>query len=112
MTHRVAVRMLGLVPVDAIANLARRKPGSTPSCSCQSASGGNRAFSQPMRARHRAIELNHRSARSRCTLRKSSSIVITGWRGGGVELVAPGSLPDRGSIADERKTGLIAFGRV
>ena len=52
----------------------------------EAASGGEPIFSQPIRARHRAIEIDHRSARSRCRWRKSSSIIIiiiTGWRGGG-----------------------------
>lgn len=105
MTHRVAVRMLELVPVDAIANLARRKPARH-QLLLPERIWREPILRQPMRARHRAIELNHRSARSRCTLRKSSSIVITGWRGGGVELVAPGSLPNDGKIiADERNPG-------
>ena len=51
----------------------------------------------------RATELNHRSARSRCRLRKSWSIVMTGWRGGGVELVAPGSLPHDGKVSADRR---------
>src|SRR6266852_3221786 len=36
-----------------------------------------------MRQSHRAIEVDHRSARSRCRLLLSSSIVITGLRWGG-----------------------------
>jgi len=82
MTHRVAVRMLELLRIDAIANPAPTKPARH-QLLIPERIRREPIFSQPMRERYRAIEINHRSARSRCRLRMSSSIVMTGWRGGG-----------------------------
>ena len=76
------MRILQLVRVDPIPNPAFEKPAGhqllIPERIRQEP-----VFRQPMRERHRAIEIDHRSARSRCRLRKNSSIVITGWPGGG-----------------------------
>src|ERR1700744_2538991 len=82
MTHRVAVRMLELVRIDAIPNLVLKKPARH-QLFVPERIWREPIFSQQMRERHRAIEINHRSARSRCKSRKSSSTVMTGRRGGG-----------------------------
>src|SRR3984957_16816167 len=76
------MRILQLVRVDPIPNPAFEKPAGH-QLLIPERIRREPVFSQPMCERHRAIEIDHRSARSRCRLRKSWSIVMTGWRGGG-----------------------------
>src|SRR5450759_3267950 len=76
------MRILELVRVDTIPNLAFKKPAGHQLLIPEQV-GREAIFRQQMCERHRAIEIDHRSARSRCISLRSSSIVITGLRAGG-----------------------------
>lgn len=59
-----------------------QEAGSTPVAALRAHLAGTGLQPTDVRAPS-SYRINHRSARSRCRLRMSSSIVMTGWRGGG-----------------------------
>src|SRR5947209_5412306 len=77
------MRILELVRVDTIPDLALKKPARYQMLFPELLRG-EPIFGQQMNQRHRAIEIDHRSPRSRSRLLRSLSIVMTGLRSGGV----------------------------
>src|ERR1700676_5104692 len=76
------MRILELLRVDAIPNFAFEKPTGH-QLLIPKLIRRKPVFGQKMCERHRAIEIDHRSARSRCRWLRSSTIFITGLRPGG-----------------------------
>jgi hypothetical protein len=76
------MRILELLCIDAVPNLALKKPAGHQLLIPEQI-GREPICCQQMCERHGAIKIDHRSARSRCRLLRSSSMVITGLRGGG-----------------------------
>src|SRR5271170_4857879 len=111
--YGLSMRILQPLRIDAIPNLAFKKPAGH-QLQVPELIRWESIFCQQMCERHRTIEIDHRSARSRCRLLRSSSIVITGLRAGGPRPIESGGViqpwrkasNNRASDSTELRVGL------